>query len=411
MKNFVEKNMHKLTKSIILLVVFSCCVTIYAQNATNSPYSRFGYGELNDNSTGLSRSMGGLSIGLRQQNAINSNNPATYSAIDTTTFAMDLGVSLLGTFYGDSNGKNAKINGNLEYLCLQFPIWKYIGFSAGILPYSATGYEFELERTLNANAHYSLNYYGEGNISEVYGGLSFNILNWFAAGANIYYMWGEIANYRGVVFTESGQTSVIETSEFNIHDYRLRYGAQLFHTFGNHGFTIGAIFEPTKKLNGTFTRYELATLDTTRLDNSFDLPMEWGVGLSYCFADNLTIGVDYKTTDWSNAMYFGQKNSLKSQSRLSLGIQYRHNAIGRNYGERMYWRVGAFVKDSYIQQSNSKDFGVSMGFGFPLRNIGTIINTTFEYGHRGTRNTLEEHYVRFTLSTAIAENWFFKRRL
>jgi hypothetical protein len=53
-----------------------------------------------------------------------------------------------------------------------------------------------------------------------------------------------------------------------------------------------------------------------------------------------------------------------------------------------------------------------MGFGFPLRTIGTVVNTTFEYGRRGfAAGQMNENYVRFVVNAAIAEHWFFKRKL
>jgi len=385
--------------------------TLLAQNNTNSPYSRFGYGELNDNAIGANRAMGGLSVGMRQNNVINPNNPAAFSAIDSTTFMMDLGASLLGTFYNDSRGSNATINGNLEYLNLQFPIWKYFGMSVGVMPYSATGYSFALSDSIGSNAHYTQSYSGSGGVTHIYGGFSANILNWLAFGINVYYMWGDITNYRGVSFTESNLATISEESIMHISDYRLRYGAQFFHTFDKHSFTLGGIFEMNKNLNGKFTRVEITTNDTTKLNDAFSLPMVWGAGISYVYDKRLTVGVDYTRTDWSKAKYFGVVDSLVSRSKLIVGVEYRHNPTGRSYAERMYWRVGASMSDSYVRQAGAKDYCVSVGMGFPLRSIGTIINTTFEYGHRGTPNTLQENWLRFTLSASIAENWFMKRRL
>lgn len=69
------------------------------------------------------------------------------------------------------------------------------------------------------------------------------------------------------------------------------------------------------------------------------------------------------------------------------------------------------MSDSYMIKINQPDYMVSMGLGFPLRNAGTVFNVTFEYGHRGAASTLEEHFLRMTFNAAIAENWFFKRRL
>ena len=54
---------------------------------------------------------------------------------------------------------------------------------------------------------------------------------------------------------------------------------------------------------------------------------------------------------------------------------------------------------------------ISIGTAFPLHNVGSVINTSIEYGHRGTADILNENYVRVTINASISENWFFKRRL
>ena len=53
----------------------------------------------------------------------------------------------------------------------------------------------------------------------------------------------------------------------------------------------------------------------------------------------------------------------------------------------------------------------TIGIGFPLWTIGSVINTTIEYSHRGMAAGLEEHALRFTIGASIAETWFFKRKL
>jgi hypothetical protein len=78
----------------------------------------------------------------------------------------------------------------------------------------------------------------------------------------------------------------------------------------------------------------------------------------------------------------------------------------------MSWRVGASYATSYTTQFEQPHLSVTMGFGFPLRTIGTVVNTTFEYGRRGfAAGQMNENYVRFVVNAAIAEHWFFKRKL
>ena len=69
------------------------------------------------------------------------------------------------------------------------------------------------------------------------------------------------------------------------------------------------------------------------------------------------------------------------------------------------------MSDPYIRQIPGREYLVSVGTAFPLHNIGTTINASIEYGHRGTADLLQENDVRFTLNVSVGENWFFKRRL
>ena len=83
--------------------------------------------------------------------------------------------------------------------------------------------------------------------------------------------------------------------------------------------------------------------------------------------------------------------------------------MGRNYVDRMFWRLGAKLTDPYQRSVQGKELKLSMGIGFPLRNASTVFNATVEYGHRGV--VLKENYVKLTINAAINENWFFKRKL
>jgi hypothetical protein len=94
-----------------------------------------------------------------------------------------------------------------------------------------------------------------------------------------------------------------------------------------------------------------------------------------------------------------------------LGIEYRHNPVGRKYVDNMRWRAGVSMQDEYLVSIGAKRISASVGIGFPLLTIGTVINTTIEYTHRGAPGGLEDNSLRFTLGASIAESWFFKRKL
>ena len=387
-----------------------------AQNMTSSPYSRYAYGDLNENVPTGYRAMGGVGFGMRNNRAINSAQPASYTSCDSLTFMFDVAASASWSRYNDAGGMKNKANGNLEYVTMQFPLWKqWIAMSVGLQPFSSVGYNIQMSDSIPGTAHYTKAYYGDGNISQVYGGLSFNICNWLALGANVYYMWGDLAHTRTLTFTESNVNPTAELENLSVSNVRFRAGAQLFHTWGNHTINLGAIFENKMRLHS-----ELMVLDTQTSDSisvytgGWQLPMVWGVGASYNWANRLTVAFDFERQHMAEALYNGAPGSmsgLRNTNRYAFGVEYRHNPMGRNYAERMMWRAGINVRDEYLVTIGARRISASIGIGFPLWTIGTVINTTIEYTHRGSSAGLEENSLRFTIGASIAESWFFKRKL
>lgn len=392
-------------------------IGVGAQNLTSSPYSRYAYGDLNENVPTGYRGMGGVGFGMRNNKAINPSQPASFTACDSLTFMMDVAASVNWSRYQDATGQRNKANGSLEYVTVQIPFWKqWIAFSAGLLPYSSVGYTISLDgETEGGDYHFNELYEGSGSISEVYGGLSFNALNWFAAGVNVYYMWGNLNRMRTLTFTESGLNPTIQNELLHVSSVRLRYGAQFFHTWQNHSFVLGAILESKMKLNSDYLLVETQTLDSIPIyQDGWQLPLVWGVGASYTWDNRLTLAFDYERQHMSSMLYNGlpgHYSGLQDRNRFALGIEYRHNPLGRRYVDQVRWRVGANMQDEYLSSIGAKRITASIGVGLPLSSIGTIINTTVEYSHRGKKSGLEENALRLTIGVSIAESWFFKRKL
>lgn len=410
--------MQKLYTYIIILCCL-CCGSVVAQNSTSSPFSRYGYGDLNDNTPNTYRAMGGVGIGMRSNRVISPSQPASYTACDTMCFMFDLGAGVSWTNLTDAGGVKNSANGNLEYLSLQFPIYKkWLAFSAGILPYSSVGYNMSIADSVGSSYHYVSTYTGAGGISEVYAGLSFNLFNYFALGANIYYMFGDVTNTRSLVFAESGLNATNLTENLRVSNMRIRYGAQLFHTWGDHTFVLGGVFENQHRMANDSTAYtaiESNTADTVMgyQMGAFTSPMYYGGGLSYTWADRLTIGFDYARSCMASALFNGQpmSTSYRDVNRYAFGVEYRNNPLGRRYVDRVMWRCGVSVYDEYLHAIAGKSIRACIGVGLPLRNTATVFNATLEYTHRGSKDWVEENTLKLTLNAAIAETWFFKRKL
>lgn len=401
---------HWLLPALLWLVI---CPVVMGQshNGSSTPFSMSTYGELNDNVPNTYRGMGGVGFGMRSNKAINPMQPAAYTAGDSLTFMFDVAASASWTGYGDKFGSTNKANGNLEYIAMQFPLWKrYVAFSAGILPFSAKGYELTKRDSINSDYHYQTLYAGYGTISQVYVGLGINIYDWLALGANLYYMFGEVEDYRGIVFDEN-LTSVAQGSFMDINSLRFRVGGQFFHTFGDHSFVLGTVFENKMKVRGKELVIESAYADTVSTSECGELPMMFGVGANYCWANRLTVAFDFGRHCFAQTEY-AEAWSLKNRDRYAFGLEYRNNPMGRRYIDRIAWRAGMSLTDSYQTTMDAKQIGASLGVGFPLRNAGTVFNVSLEYAHRNLKNGgLRDDQIKLTLNAAIVENWFFKRKL
>jgi len=408
----------------LLLVQFSI-----GQNNTNSPYTRFGYGDISETNSGEQRAMGGVALGARFNYNINTVNPASYSSVDSMTFMFDLGTSALMSRFSTNSGGTNTFNGNLEYITMQFPLAKNIGFSTGLLPYSFVGYNYykkdnhltELNLDDFDTIPYRTTFSGNGGFSQVYAGLSANLFNHISLGVNVYYMYGTINNNRSLRFLASSD-STIQYNVIRANNFRFRYGIQFYNTFAKkHDVTLGIIYEQKAKLNGSFSQSTYGVLSDTTLakagDSEFELPNIYGVGLYYTYDKRLSIGLDYTLQEWGTAKFRGNYE-LSNCSKIALGVEYLPNPKGRKFAERIRYRGGLSLSDPYYKVNNvtpPKNIGVSLGFGFPIynnvTNTVTMLNTSFEYGKLGSSDLLREDYFKFTLNVAFNEHWFFKRKL
>ena len=110
-----------------------------SQAQITSPYSKFGYGLLNDNATSAQRQMGGVGYGMNSGRQINVMNPASYAATDTLTFLFDMGVdfTVLKSSENTSSGTNklTQYGGGIDYITMQVPIGKRMGAGLSLVPF------------------------------------------------------------------------------------------------------------------------------------------------------------------------------------------------------------------------------------------------------------------------------------
>ncbi|MDH6357994.1 hypothetical protein [Parabacteroides sp. PF5-9] len=422
--------MLKINKVVIISILIFTQLSLHAQNNTNSPYTRFGYGELADRSFGAGRAMGGVGIGLRSSKQINPMNPASYTSMDSLTFLFDFGAAGQVSWFDDGANSRKNVNGNFEYVAMQFPITRWMAMSIGMLPYSYVGYKFG-DQITNGDLSYTENFVGSGGLNEVYAGLSIDI--WkkrLSVGANVGYFFGNITHEQNVIFPSSSvANNVYKKERIEVRDIKLDFGVQYTHPISaRERFTLGLIYSPSNKLNTT--SYSIESVGSTSNAESdtitgqrFDIPHSYGAGISYTKENKLTLAADFLYEDWSSATFFDKKDNFKNRMRVAAGAEYIPEYMNRAYFSRVRYRVGAHYSNSYqeitMKEGNMynpygyKEYGASLGFGLPLIDNRSLLNISFEYVkvRPELKSMIDEQYFRFTVNYTFNEFWFFKRKI
>ena len=426
----------KITKHLLALaLILSMSMGIVAQNAM-TPYSRYGYGILQDNTTSTQRAMGGVGYAMNSGRQINVMNPASYASIDSLTFLFDMGISAtaLWSKEGENSGKN--FGGGLDYITMQFPLGKYMGASIGLLPFSSVGYSFGNEITHGSNA-----YEGRGGLNQLYAGLSGRLFNHLNIGVNASYLFGTTIND---IYANTGTGSTLFERVMQIRDWRIQAGIQYDFNIGEHNrFTLGAVFTPEKKLLGKTwgmsydvdNDSEPVSLGETKTNDGYSLPNCWGGGINYQWKDQLMIEADFTYQEWAKAKYsalkgFDDENpEILKQDRfdnrweVSVGAQYTPRPRG-NYFQRVQYRLGGFYNRDYqliytkdlnsnLTKNNILEYGVSAGMGLPVNGFKTIVNIGLEYRHRqaSPQSLIKEDYLGITLGVNFNEMWFWQNKI
>lgn len=424
--------MLRISKVVIVSILIFTQIAVWAQNNTNSPYTRFGFGELADRSIGAGRAMGGVGVGLRSSKQVNPMNPASYSCMDSLTFLFDFGVSGQVSWFSDGNAKQHQMNGNVEYIVMQFPISRRLAMSAGLIPFSHVGYKFGGMKS-DKELTWAETFTGSGSLTDVYAGISYDI--WkkrLAVGANFGFLFGNFSHERNLIFSSSGSDNVQKYHRYDVRDLLMDFGVQYTHPLSKtEHVTVGATFSPGQQLHTTLYDIQLVggstssayTVNDTIKNYRYDLPNSYGVGVSYEKEDKLTLAADFKYEDWGDCYFDNEQGLFKNRTRIGLGGEFIPAYRNKNYFGRINYRAGFHYSNSYLRIGRSaenagqghgyKEYGASLGFGLPLVDNRSYLNLSFEYVkvHPEMKTMIDEQYFRFTLNYCFNEFWFFKRKV
>ena len=445
-------------KKSIPLVLFLYSVVLSAQTeappSDNSPYSRFGLGDLLNQNFSANAAMGNLSATFQDPYNLNVANPAASCNLISTAY--EIGLNAKFTTLTDKVSSAKARNGNIGYLALGFPLKNQVneifdkrkksdyryGMHLGLVPFTNVAYNTQLEKITDPIGKQTYAYKGTGSIYKLYWGNSIGYKN-FSAGLNIGSVFGKVKSERDISFTDLlNNYNTAATSKIIYRGFIWNLGVQYAYDFKRKNPTTGKIEPSGEKIifgmygnsatafNSTsdlfFVRsnykYSGGVLDTLFKERSNGvkgkgtLPSELSIGITYQKSTKLRIGVNYTTNAWSKYKNEAQTEVLANTYRFGAGLEYVPDASSYNkYFNRVRYRFGVnlWSDPRVVKTEQLKGKSISVGFGFPLvmpRQQVSFVNVTLEGGTLGT-TVLAQSYFKTTLGFTLNDNsWFYKRR-
>lgn len=428
-------------KKIILFISAALLAGVaMAQNATNSPYSQYGIGEMASQGNGASQGMDGMGIGWREHNQVNYQNPASYSAIDSLSFIFDASISGQVTNFKEGGHRLNANNSSFDYVVAGFRLAKHVGMSFGLMPYSNIGYSYYNTEKIddglnNVNTTYTNTYSGNGGLHQVYVGTGVEPVKGLSIGANVAYLWG---SYDKSVVNSYSDTYVNTLSKYytgSVRSYKLDFGAQYeLKLSKDDKLTLAGVYGIGHKLHSDPScsiiskNSQTGVADTTAMSqkNGLSMPTSFGFGAVYNHANKYRVGFDYKMQKWGSVdvlqysvednvpQYKPVSGQLLDAQKFTLGGEYCANERSRSFAQRIRYRLGASYGTPYIKINGldgPKEYSVSAGVGIPIvngYNNRSIVNISAQWVNRSGQNLIKENTFRLTIGLTFNERWFAK---
>ena len=411
-------------KKILILVLVVSGHTLFAQSNTNTPYSLFGLGVENKTATGGLTGLGNTGIAQSNPFEINLFNPASLSGILPKSFLYEFGLNGTYSTLQTNSVSESSSNGNISHLAIAFPIKQGWGMSIGLLPYTKTGYNIDVENAIEGSADtYITRITGEGGLNKFYLSTGFKVIKNLSLGVDVAFLFGSI-NQESIAYTGS----LVSISDQNHYGgVKLKTGLQ-YKLPSIKGFknTIGATLELPSSLGGSQTRtsYKTSSSGTSisieedvenDLEN-FELPFSYGVGLTSVINKKITTSLDYRKLLWSDTAQPQNNESYADQSIYAFGVEYVSTSTTNNYWANVKYRAGINYNTGFLKISNQQidSYFVSFGVGLPMKKYSNDnFNISYSYGREGTldSNLIQENFHKITLNLNFVGQWFQKKRI
>jgi hypothetical protein len=462
-----HKRISRLHRAIVSLGLIFTGFQISVSAQDNSPFSRYGIGNLTPSYNIVNRGMGGITAGWFDENSINLNNPASYSFFQSSReqkskkltsgrAVLDIGTNFDRRVLSEPGNTNTFKTNNamFSYVQVGMPLRQNWGISFGLRPVSRIEYKvLRKERLFDSNTGLPIDsaetiFEGNGGAYLPSIGTGFSIfqktrkfkqLEKLSVGINMGYLFGEkdYSARRTLINDSVEYYQSNHTTQVNFNGLYFGAGIQyLIPVKQNLFLTLGAFGNWGQNLDATRDLIRETFLfdddqGNLRLDSVSEVKAAKGVlrmPASYTFgflmqkyrsaeAGGWIFGADFSTHKWSEYRLYGEVDSVRNNWDLKIGAQLSPQAK-RNYFSNVDYRVGLSLGPDYLRVGEKFNvFSASFGLALPVavnRNAiyqRTKINLAFEYSRRGNdNNVLKESLYRLSLGFSFSDLWFIKRR-
>lgn len=411
-------------KRLFFLFSLFFTITSQSQQATSSPYSFYGIGDVRFKGNVETRMMGGASV-FADSIHFNFQNPASFSGIKLSTYTA--GGSFNSTRLNAFSGNEKSQRTTLDYLMVGIPM-KNSGFGFGLLPYSSVGYKI---RNTNPTTLDYKAFEGTGGLNKVFLSYAYKFKNHLSLGVNAQYNFGKIET-TGINKVSEAQYGTQEVNTSLLSGFSVDLGAYYQYKINAKlDLHTSLVLTPQTSLQSRNSRiistillynglepFEVDQLEEVNQTNTLKLPAKYTLGFGVGQNKKWMIGTEFTLQQSSN---FGARTNdisrvdYENGFKYSLGGYYIPNYSSfSNYFKKITYRAGFRYERTgmIINQERIRDYAVSGGFGLPLGGAFSNLNVGVEYGRRGTAKALliEENYTNVLLSLSLNDRWFIKRK-
>ena len=412
---------------IIVLISHLC---VLGQSDLSSPYSRFGFGDINTGSPStILKGMGGVANAMSGKTLLNPNNPAAYAELDSLSFVFDAGFYMKTASFSTSKLTEKGSNASFDYASIGMSATKRWKMGLGIMPYSNREYNVITEHSNPGT--YNVAFQGEGGINSVFFANGVKITKDLSVGITASYLFGTLMDNTSVYYPDSsfflnGKRSI----DMRISDFKFDYGVMYKLPIPDYNITLGLTYSQGSNIASKrdlfirnmfkgFENHTESPIDTLVYVNdekvNIKMPGGFGMGVSIDKGEGWIVGADFNWTGWKGFEMNGVNDSLQNSWNIAIGGSYKPEATSiSKYYKKITYRAGFHFDQTYynIYGHSINKYGITLGLGLPVPRSLTSFNVALEFGSMGTTkdNLVKETYFNISINMSIYDKWFIKKK-